>query len=125
MRLEYQRKALLELIDEILQEDGLRVFVAERGTHGFYTDREGGRVVSFDVTSGYMCVPSYSGAYQPHPTLGTGWRLQKGSKTYTELLQEFAPYSITNGCSVKYSTLGQYLNRYQGSSKFREIERGN
>jgi len=38
--------AIAELAASI-QSDGFRVFIAERGDYGFYTDAEGTRVVSF------------------------------------------------------------------------------
>lgn len=117
-----ERKIIDQLANEILSEGGYRVFVSGSGTYGFYTDNSGKRVVSFQVDYG---TPVFSGNYrtnQPELT-GKGWRMScPGEEVgFHEMINAEAPAWATRGATVvKYTTLEQFLETYQPSSKFVE-----
>ena len=96
---------------------GFRVFVAERGDYGFYTDADGTRVVSFGPKFGGF---KFSGNYKtsnPKST-GTGWQLNTGS--FADMFAATAPKWATQGAKWEYTTLAQHLAVYQSSSKYSE-----
>lgn len=72
---DYKTEAIKQLAAEI-KRAGFRVFIAERGTYGFYTDTDGTRVVSFQYD---LCGMTFSGNYKTSNPRGTGsgWGLGK------------------------------------------------
>lgn len=114
---DYKTKAVAELAIEI-KRAGFRVFVAESGTYGFFTDIEGSRVVSFQFDFGGF---TFSGNYKtssPRQT-GTGWRLENDS--FAGMFNQRAPSWATGANSWKYTTLAQHLADYQQSSRYVEL----
>ena len=116
------RKYEQDLIDSVVAEikaAGFRVFIAERGTYGFYTDDEGSRVVSFQVDLGAV---HYSGNYQSQQS-GTGWRLDTGD--FESMLHAYPPrWAVGRETKpVKLITLEDHLKRYQSSSKYTEVKK--
>jgi hypothetical protein len=117
MKADYKVEAVAQLAKEI-KADGFRVFIAERGTYGFYTDEAGSRIVSFQFDLGGF---RFTGNYktdQPRST-GTGWQLQDGS--YQDMFNQIAPQWALRGASWQYTTLEQHLKTYQWSSKYAEL----
>lgn len=108
---DYKRICIAELV-AMIQNEGLRVFVAERATYGFYTDNTGKRVVSFQLDLSL----TFSGNYKSKSN-GTGWRITDNiPDDFTKLLYTNSPFEFDN-----YTTLDEYLNMYQNSSKFTEV----
>jgi len=108
---DYKRKYMAELV-AMIQKEGLRVFIAERGTYGFYTDNTGKRIVSFQLDSSL----TFSGNYKSKSN-GTGWRICEGlPSNFTKLLSINSPFEFDH-----YTTLDEHLNMYQKSSKYKEV----
>lgn len=106
------RKTMAEEIANKIKKEGLRVFLTERGTYGFYTNYTGSRIVSFQVD----LTVSFSGNYKSK-TNGTGWRIMDGlPDNFTALLNEPSPFSFDH-----YTTLDEHLKTYQQSSKYSEF----
>lgn len=117
---DYKKEAVKALGADILRA-GFRVFIAASGTHGFYTNADGSRVVSFQWDLGGVL---FSGNYktsQPRST-GTGWRLEPD--TFAGMFNQWAPDWALSGATWSYTTLAQHLATYQQSSKFTEQQRG-
>lgn len=99
------------------------VYVAERGTYGFYTNGE--RVVSFGTDFGMVTI---SGNYEPTSAAGTGWRIgEVGLSDVTEenlarWIRANAPGWTRNPNPV-YTTLDKHLERYGSSSRYTKIEK--
>ena len=118
MKHDYKVEATKELAEKI-KLAGFRVFIAKRGTHGFYTDDIGSRVVSFQYDLGGF---SFTGQYktdQPRST-GTGWQLVQNNRTFAEMFNERPTWSL-RGAQWKFTTLEQFLATYQASSVFTEL----
>lgn len=113
----YRQDATTSLAQEI-KAAGFRVWLAKRGTYGFYTNADGSRVVSFQFDLGGF---SFTGQYkssQPRQC-GCGWGLQADS--FEGMIQQYAPSWATNGFEYKFTTLDQYLASYGQSSGFVEV----
>lgn len=113
----YKTEAVLALAVDI-KAAGYRVFIAERGTYGFYTDAAGSRVVSFQFDLGGF---KFSGNYKTDMprTTGTGWEILKG--TYSDMFAEYPPSWAVRTAKWEYTTLEQHLKTYQSSSKYTEL----
>ena len=115
----YKQKAIKELTDK-MKTEGLRVFLSESGTYGFFTDDAGERIVSFQ----YDLTFSFSGNYIANnpKNAGQGWQIT------TEVPHKFAPllnvaypsWAAPDGI-IRYKTVEDYLKLYGPSSKYREI----
>ena len=120
-RYDYARELIDDLVPSI-KAQGYRVFIAERGTYGFYTDQEGSKVISFKADLGNI---SFSGNYKTNnpKSTGTGWRISDSDKgNYEQMFNSFPPSWAVAGCSKwKYTTLDQHLDDYQKSSKYVEV----
>lgn len=118
----YKVEAVKELGAAILAA-GFRLFIAEGGTYGFYTNAEGYRVVSFQYDLGGF---KFSGNYKSK-SCGTGWVMGDiASWSKADFEQIFwnaahAPRWATNGEPVEITTLVQKLRTYQASSRFAEV----
>lgn len=110
----------IKKLTQTLVAKGWRVFVAESGTYGLYTDSEGSKVVSFQSDVGGL---SFSGNYKtnkPKQT-GTGWRLEVSSGDFKRLFGSSPPLWATGDATWTYTTLEQHLDNYQKSSKYAEV----
>jgi hypothetical protein len=103
-----------ELAMEIKQK-GFRVYLAESGTHGYFVNAEETRVVSFQVD----LVTSFSGNYISDHS-GTGWQMD-GNLSYQQMLDARPPHWIGES-NLKLITPEQHRERYQKSSKYKEVE---
>lgn len=113
----------IEAVKELalnIKASGFRVFLANSGTHGFYTDAEGSKLVSFQLDLGGF---QFTGKYktdQPRST-GTGWQLVQGvNHTYQDMFNERPTWSLS-GAKWEYTTLEQHLKTYQASSQYAEV----
>lgn len=113
----YEKAIAQEFCNAVLLA-GLRPFLAEKGTYGFYTDAEGTRVVSFQVDLGTL---KLSGNYKSQEC-GTGWVMGPWNEgdDLAEILKAGAPRWATNGEAVRLTTLEQHLKTYQQSSRYQE-----
>ncbi len=113
---EYKKEAIKKLTDELLSE-GFRVFLAESGTYGFYTDTEGSKIVSFQFD---ICDLCFSGNYISTKS-GSGWRLK--NDTHDNMLKQGAPqWAIGKDPKWHYTTLEEQQKRYQSSSRYTELK---
>ena len=111
MKVSYRIEMINELVN-MIQKENLRVFVAERGTYGFYTNNEGTRLVGFQVNP----ILSFSGKYKSKNN-GTGWQITNNlPNCFTDLLKTNSPFECDH-----YMTLDEYLNIHQKSSKYKEV----
>lgn len=124
-RRDYEKEAIAELVP-VITKAGYRVFIAEQGNYGFFTDSDGTRIVSFAASG--LAGPTASGNYKtskPQQT-GTGWRitdsfLPKTSHDIEEIFKAYPPQWALRCDSWSYTTLEQYLDTYQRSSKYEEV----
>lgn len=113
-----EQQAAFELAREI-KTAGLRVFLAERGTYGFFTDADGKRVVCFqwDGLEGM----TFSGNFRSTgPGDGSGWRMERGD--FHEMLKAYPPQWAVPRSSWAFTTLAQHQKTYQQSSRYAEVE---
>ena len=118
----YKQDAIKELAKELKAND-FRVFVSKSGEYGFYTNKEGDRVVSFGFDLGTIKV---SGNYKtscPRET-GTGWRITDNfnASIAQQCLDCKPPKWAIRDHSYKFTSLKDYLDTYQKSSVFEEVE---
>ena len=110
-----------QLADEIKKE-GFRVFIAEAGDYGMFSNPEGTRVVCFGFSGAAGL--SFSGNYKtdaPRST-GSGWGLPT-DLGYAELLVANPPeWAVRHATKVHMTTLDEHMATYQSSSKYREVE---
>ena len=110
----------IEKMAKALLGAGFRVFVAKdgKGEYGFYTDKEGSRLVSFQFDCSDI---AFSGNYKSSRS-GSGWRLEDQDASYEAMFAENAPYwAIGRDPKWHYTTLEEHLSRYQSSSNYKEI----
>ncbi|WYW04202.1 hypothetical protein Kallioja_00004 [Pseudomonas phage vB_PpuP-Kallioja] len=117
MHTNYKTEAVAKLAQEI-KAAGFRVFIAESGTYGFYTDTDGSRLVSFQFDLGGF---KFTGNYktdQPRQC-GTGWGLEDGS--YHHMFNQHAPRWAVRDANWQFTTLAEHLKTYQSSSRYTEL----
>lgn len=123
----YQRDAIVKLTKKLLSL-GFRVWVAEKGSYGFYSDESGSRVCDFQVDYFFI---SFSGNYSSSNS-GTGWRISKDEEfTITNegvhITKEKASKMLHCNTWVRdpkivYTTLDQKLKSYSFEcSKYSEV----
>jgi len=118
-RNDYNREATQEIARDILAA-GFRVFLAESGTYGFYTDQEGQKVISFQLD---LCGVKFSGNYktdQPRQT-GNGWGIAENDTNYKSMIDAYPPHWAVGDSNWQYTTLEMHLSTYQSSSKYKEV----
>ena len=100
---------------------GYRVFLSESREYGFYTDKNGTKVVSFQTDlSG---IP-FSGNYKTSKpmTTGTGWRIADNDNgNYRKMFNAMPPSWAVHDSQWSFTTLEQHLKTYQKSSRYSEI----
>lgn len=116
----YDQEIIKQLADKI-KAQGFRVFIGESGTHGFYTDKECRRLVSFQYSLGV----SFGGNYttdKPRAT-GQGWRIADSDHgNYEAMFNTYPPQWAVIDSVWSFKTVKRYLKEYQRSSKFKEIQ---
>lgn len=122
MSYEIERQRAYE-IAKAIHDQGFRVFLAERGTYGFFTDAEGSRVISFQCNG---VTDSVSGNYvtKDGRKTGTGWRI--ADSIDPELAQQYfdmyAPSWAVGSTEWRFATLEDHLARYGDSSRYTEVD---
>ena len=117
----YERQTI-DSVASTLKGYGFRVFIAERGTYGFYTDESGKRIVCFQCSLGTL---SFSGNY--HSTRsGQGWRIADSIVTPTKddaqrWLEANPPQWAIGNDAVTMKTMDDHLKQYQQSSQYKEV----
>lgn len=124
MATNYKTEAIKELAADI-KRAGFRVFIAENGQYGFFTDAEGTRVVSFQYDlPGFKFSGNYKSVQAKQ--CGTGWVMgEYGSLSAGQLSNLFnsnPPRWATGGFECRLTTLAQHLATYQASSRYVEFE---
>ena len=119
-------KAAIKEVAEMALNEGLRVFIAESGTYGFFTDTEGERCVYFQMD---YFTPVFSGCYKtdnPRQT-GIGWRITDHDDPFPNklrpLLNATPPRWAVPDTQWRYTTLDEQLAMYQKSSKYVELHK--
>jgi len=96
---------------------GFNVWIAKRGTHGFYCDDTGARVCSFQTISSQV---KFSGNYAASRGSGSGWQIEDNAPNdkiqARDWLNRVAPHWANK--SPVYTSVVQHLQRYQLSSEF-------
>lgn len=116
----YEQQIIQELAPRI-KAAGYRVFIAESGRHGFFTDADGSRVVSFQYDLGGV---TFSGNYTTNDPCktGTGWCIaDSNTKDYDDMFNAYPPQWATSGATWGYTTLEKHLAVYQWSSGYAEV----
>lgn len=119
---DYQKQVIHEVAQRI-KKQGFRVFIAENGNYGFFTNEDGTRLVGFHNDLGGLQFTGHYKTDTPKQT-GTGWRIIKdsdGNINFKTIFEAGPPEWATQGSKWKFTTLDQYLTTYQKSSRFREV----
>jgi hypothetical protein len=111
---QYSQNMIKQLADK-LKSEGYRVFIAERGTYGFYT-LDGDKVVSFQRDLGSI---KFLGNHVSSKS-GTGWRFDDDMTFSTMLAASTPRWAITSGDTVRPTSMAQHLKIYGPSSKYTE-----
>jgi len=117
-KMNYKQKEIQELSQD-LKSKGFRVWLAENGEYGFYSDKSAGHIVSFQINLGVI---SYSGNYKSrsHSGCGSGWILSSGL-SYAAMLKDTPPFWAIRDNLVKFCTVQDHLEQYGKSSRFEEV----
>lgn len=123
---EYKRE-LIRSIATNLRKYGYTVYLAERGTYGFYTD--GRRVVSFG--GHWEHCANFSGNYRAlteagRRYMGDGWGIASvetpiNRREAGEYIAAIPPRWATGGYPYSLTTPEEYLVLHQKSSRFQEF----
>ena len=103
-----------------LKNQGFRVFIAKRGSYGFFC-KDDSKIISFQADLGGI---SFSGNYttnKPQQT-GTGWRLSEGLFDYSSMLDSQPPSWAVQDSKWNFTTLQKHIKSYQRSSIYKEIK---
>jgi len=115
----YKQETIKE-ITNCLRNEGFRVFIAERGNYGFFTDEAGSRVVSFELSPGG---PRFTGNYKTDDpkTTGTGWLICEGyPRFYREIFDAQPPTWAVGSASWRFTTFKEHTKTHQSSSRYAE-----
>jgi hypothetical protein len=117
----YRQELAAEMAEKI-KKQGFRVFLAERGTYGFYTDKEGSKIISFQVDGLRFSLSGNYKTSRPQNT-GTGWRITEEGRgaDFKQVFEAYPPYWAVGDAAWHYTTLDQHLDTYQSSSKYQEV----
>lgn len=114
----YQQDIIKEVANTLVGF-GFTVYLSKSKTHGFYTNKQGSRVISFQTDLGVI---KFSGNYKPSRESGTGWGMEYKTspltlKVATDMLAANAP-SWTRNYNPQYTTAAQHLETYGASSGY-------
>ena len=118
---DYKKKVIRDLVGKIL-EIGFRPFVAERGTHGFYTDLGGTKLVGFQCDDPFDGLSFFGKHQTSKPTLcGTGWRFDKREgDDLRAMFDNPPPQWALKGATSRPTTLVEHLAIFGNSSRYTE-----
>lgn len=115
----FAKDTILNLAHDI-KKAGYRPFIAENGTYGFYTDKEGSKVISFGID---LLRIRFSGNYVsecPQST-GTGWGIGDNREDFGDMFKAIPERYAVGGWKWKFTTLEQHLKTYGPSSRYKEV----
>lgn len=117
----YKQEIFAEVAQQIKKE-GFRVFVADSGTYGFFTDTEGTRVISIGMDFTQVKASGNYKTNQPKLT-GTGWGITDNVITghASHYFNASAPRWAVGDSKWRFTTLNEHLATYQTSSKYKEV----
>jgi hypothetical protein len=127
---DYKRETIEELAKNLIAA-GYRVFISKTGTYGFYTDKEGTKIISFQMD---LLSVSASGNYktsEPSRT-GGGWQITDCFSCFNrypsvnkveadKVFNAYPPSWALGSATFKYTTLEQHLKQYGQSSGYVEF----
>jgi len=127
---DYKIEAIKELAKNLITA-GYRVFISKTGTYGFYTDKEGSKVISFQMD---LFSVSARGNYKtsaPKQT-GQGWRITDCFSCFNmdssdnkdeadKVFNAYPPSWALGSATFKYTTLERHLKEYGQSSGYTEF----
>lgn len=115
----YKKEMIAEVVEKI-KAQGFRVFLADKGTYGFFTDKEGSKVISFgvDLLSIY-----YSGNYKSSnpQKCGQGWKICENAEDFQKVFDASPPYWAVQGFKWSYKSVEDQIAMYGQSSKYQEV----
>lgn len=117
---DYEREMIADLVRSILQ-GGLKVYLAEAGTHGFYTDEAEQSMVGFPVE---LLGLSFTGHYKTSSpeTTGTGGGMPR-PYPLRDGLKYGPPLWAPSGAKWRHTTVKEHLNQYDWSSKYHVVDK--
>lgn len=102
-------------------KQGFRVFLSDKETYGFFTNKEGEKIIYFETQySGLVFFGQYE-AKEPS-RIGAGWRIETDSTDCHELFKETPPRWVMGGAKYKYIKLKDFLEK-RNHSKYTEIKK--
>ena len=115
----YKKQAIQELVVKLLAE-GFRPFVAESGTHGFYTNEGGTRLVSFQCD---FYVRFFGNYKTSNPNLtGTGWVMDESDAgDYQKMFDADPPKWAVGSAPSRLTTVAEHQDFYQVSNRYKEV----
>ena len=121
-RVNYEKEIAIDFAQRAV-ELGFHVFIAEKGTYGYYTD--GSRVVSFQYDCGSMQLSGNYKTSDPKKT-GNGWRMDDDSvviddNAITKAISTKPPRWAVGEATWELTTPEQYRATYQDSSRYVEF----
>ena len=120
----WKKEAIIDKAQELTLK-GFRVFIAESGEYGFFTDKDGLKVVSFQFDYSALV---WGGNYKAKTAsigrqIGSGWRISDDyNANPSHLLSACAPHWAASHSQYTFTTLEQYLSSYSGS-RYTEYKR--
>jgi hypothetical protein len=111
---------IVEIADAI-KAKGYRVFIAKEGTYGFYTDKDGLKIVRFGLD--WMSEINVYGTYKTNVKAnGSGWLISEvfDNDKIDDYIRAFAPTWAVGYSKVHYTTLSEFLKLYDYSSRYHE-----
>lgn len=112
---------ILEIAD-FIKSKNYRVFIAEAGTYGIYTNKDGLKVVYFQLSLNSSNI-EVSGCYKTDKRKnGTGWLITDSfnNNDIDAYIRALAPTWAVGNSKVHYTTLTEYMKVYACSSKYHE-----
>lgn len=122
--LEWKKQAILDLTNTI-KNNGFRVFIAKSGEYGFYTNKEGSSVVSFQIDYFSVIFSGNHRVLRDGHIVGAGWRFDKQPsvldyESLQGMIDARTPSWVDTLNRTIPKTLASHLEDYQCSSKFVE-----
>ena len=114
--MDYKKQAIQELVVKLLA-DGFRPFVAESGTHGFYTDAAEKRLVSFQFDFYLRFFGNHTGG----PKHGSGWALDEDDAGDFQKMFRTPTPRWAGGITCRPTTVAEHQAFFQDSSRYTEI----
>jgi hypothetical protein len=130
MQRDWKKETVTTLATNLIAA-GYRVFIAKSGHYGFYTDKEGTKIISFQMDLSGVSVTGNYKTSNPRQT-GTGWRITDSFNCFNKypgvnkveadrVFNAFPPSWALGSATFKHTTLEQHLKTYGQSSGYIEF----